>query len=148
MFFLYRYFITKEEFVVAEKARFAYGSKASVNAALQNGVVDAYDFLCLSGENEKPSLGWIDSQGNPVYVECVKYVEVVDVLPETGEEGVIYMLEGKAHIWYNGAFAPMSESVDLSALEAEVAKKVDATTVETMIETAVAEVSGIEVVEF
>ena len=133
---------------MAEKARFAYGSKANVNAALQSGAVDAYDFLCLSGENEKPSLGWIDSQGNPVYVEYVKYVEVVDTLPEIGEEGVIYTLEGKGHVWYNGAFVPMSESVDLSALEEEVAKKVDAATVKTMIETAVADVSGIEVVEF
>ena len=131
---------------MAEKARFAYGSKAKVEAALQSGVVDAYDFLCLSGENEKPSVGWIDSKGNPVYVECVKYVEVVDTLPEIGEEGVIYMLKGKAHVWYDGMFAPVSESVDLSEIQEEVSKKVDAATVQTMIK----EYSDslIEVVEF
>lgn len=133
---------------MADKARFAYGSKEKVAAAIESGAVDAYDFLCLSGENERPSVGWIDKNGNPIYVECVKYIEVVSTLPETGEEGVIYMLEGKGHVWYNGEFVPMSETVDLSELEAEVATKVDAATVETMIEDAIAEVAGVEVVEF
>lgn len=133
---------------MADKARFAYGSKSKVAAAIESGAINEFDFLCLSGENERPSVGWVDSQGNPIYVECVKYVEVVSSLPEIGEEGIIYMLEGKGYVWYDGAFAPMSETVDLSALEKEVATKVDAATVETMIETAVAEASGIEVIEF
>ena len=133
---------------MADKAKFAYGSKANIDKAISSGAVDAYDFLCLSGENEKPSVGWIDKNGNPVFVECEKYVEVVSELPETGVEGIIYMLEGKGHVWYNNAFVPMSETVDLSALQEEVNKKVDAETVETMIETAVAENSGIEVIEF
>lgn len=133
---------------MAEKARFAYGSKAKVEATLGSGAVDAYDFLCLSGENERPSVGWIDKDGNPIYVECVKYIEVVSVLPEIGEEGILYMLNGKGYAWYNEEFVPMSETVDLSALETEIATKVDAATVETMIETAVAEATGVEVVEF
>lgn len=138
-----------------QKARFAYGSKANVSAAIESGAVNEYDFLCLSGENEKPSVGWIDKNGNPVYVECVKYVEVVDALPETGEKGVIYMLEGKGYVWYNGAFASMAESADVTTLKTQVAdletemdSKVDTATVETMIETAVAEATGTEVVEF
>lgn len=133
---------------MADKARFAYGSKAKVKEALASGAVNAYDFLCLSGENENPSVGWIDSKGNPIYVEYVKYIEVVAALPEVGEEGIIYMLEGKGYVWYENAFVPMSESVDLSALEAEVSTKVDAATVEKMIDTAIAENAGIEVVEF
>jgi hypothetical protein len=133
---------------MADKARFAYGSKANIAAAISGGYVDAYDFLCLSGENEKPSVGWIDKNGNPVFVECVKYVEVVSTLPEVGEEGIIYMHEGKGYVWYNGAFAPMSETVDLSELQKEIANKVDIKTVETMIETAVTEASGFEIVEF
>lgn len=131
-----------------DKARFAFGSKANIDAALQSGAVDAFDFLCLSGENENPSVGWIDKNGNPVFVECVKYIEVVSALPEVGEEGIIYMLEGKGYVWYGSAFAPMSETVDLSGLEDEIAKKVDVATVESMIETAVAENAGIEVIEF
>lgn len=133
---------------MADKARFAYGSKAKVAAAIESGAINEFDFLCLSGENERPSVGWVDAKGNPIYVECVKYVEVVSALPEIGEEGIIYMHEGKGYVWYNNEFAPMSETVDLSALEEEVATKVDVATVETMIETAVAEASGIEVVEF
>lgn len=133
---------------MADKARFAFGSKENIGTAIESGAVDAYDFLCLNGENENPSVGWIDKNGNPVFVECVKYVEVISTFPETGEEGIIYMLNGKGYVWYDDAFVPMSESVDLSKLEAKVDTKVDAATVETMIETAVAEVSGIEVVEF
>ena len=133
---------------MAEKARFAFGSKAGVAAAIESGAIDAYDFLCLNGENEKPSLGWVDKNGNPIYVECDKKVEVVDAMPETGEEGIIYVFEGKGYVWYEEAFVSMTESVDLSALEAKIDTKVDADTVDKMIETAVAEVSGVEVVEF
>lgn len=133
---------------MAEKARFAFGSKAGVDAAIKSGAIDAYDFLCLNGENEKPSLGWVDKNGNPIYVDCDKKIEVVDALPETGEEGIIYVFEGKGYVWYKEAFVSMAESVDLSELEEEVAKKVDVATVEAMIETAVAESSGVEVVEF
>lgn len=133
---------------MADKARFAFGSKANIDKAIESGAVNEYDFLCLSGENEKPSVGWIDKNGNPVFVECEKYVEVVSELPETGAEGIIYMVEGKGHVWYDGAFVPMSETVDLSALEEAVNKKADIETVETMIETAVAENAGVEVIEF
>lgn len=133
---------------MADKARFAYGSKANIGNAIEKGLVDEFDFLCLSGENEKPSVGWIDKDGNPVFVECEKYVEVVSVLPETGMENVIYMHEGKGYTWYDNAFVPMSETVDLSALEEQVANKADVSVVEKMIETAVSEVTGFEVVEF
>lgn len=134
--------------MATDKARFAYGSKSKVATAIESGAINEYDFLCLSGENERPSVGWVDANGNPIFVECVKYVEVVSALPETGEEGIIYMLEGKGHVWYDGAFVPMTESVDLSVLEAKIDSKVDTKTVETMIETAVAEASGFEIVEF
>lgn len=140
---------------MADKARFAFGSKAGVEAAIQSGAVDAFDFLCLNGENESPSLGWIDKNGNPVYVECEKKVEVVDALPETGAEGIIYVFKGKGYVWYEETFVSIAESVDLTTLEGQVAEletqmetKVDAATVESMIETAVAESNGIEVVEF
>lgn len=133
---------------MADKARFAYGSKEKVAAAIESGAVDAYDFLCLSGENERPSVGWVDKNGNPIYVECVKYIEVVAALPEVGEEGILYMLEGKGYVWYNEEFVPMSETVDLSGIQAEVATKVDADTVKEMIDTAIANDVGVEVVEF
>lgn len=140
---------------MADKARFAFGSKSGVEAAIQRGDVDAFDFLCLNGENENPSLGWVDKNGNPVYVECEKKVEVVDSLPETGDEGIIYVFKGKGYVWYEEAFVSIAESVDLTTLESQVAdletqmeQKVDAPTVESMIKTAVAESNGIEVVEF
>lgn len=138
---------------MADKARFAYGSKARVATAIESGAINAYDFLCLSGENERPSVGWVDSQGNPVYVECVKYVEVVSALPETGEEDIIYLLEGKGYVWYGDTFVPMAESTDVTTLETQVTElttqmetKVDATTVQNMIEEHYD--AAVEVVEF
>lgn len=129
-----------------EKARFAYGSKANVSAAIESGAVDAYDFLCLSGENEKPSVGWVDKNGNPIFVECVKYVEVVESLPEVGEEGVIYIFESKGYVWDGEKFVPMTESADLTALQEAVDSKVDAETVQSMIEQY--SESAYEIVEF
>ena len=140
---------------MADKARFAFGSKANIGNAIENGLVDEFDFLCLSGENEKPSVGWIDKNGNPVFVECEKYVEVVSVLPETGVENVLYMCEGNGYTWYNNDFVPVAKQTDLteitnqvSNLETQINNKVDVTVVEEMIETAVAESVGIEVIEF
>lgn len=133
---------------MAERARFAFGSRGNIDAALKSGAIDAYDLLCLSGEGERPSIGWIDKNGNPVFVECVKCIEVVSALPDTGEEGIIYMLKGKGHVWYEDEFIPMADDIDLSALEAEIATKVDAATVGSMIETAIAESAGIKVIEF
>ena len=138
---------------MADKARFAFGSKANIGAAIESGAVDEFDFLCLSGENEKPSVGWIDKNGNPVFVECEKYVEVVDALPETGVENVLYMCEGNGYTWYNNAFVPVAKQADLteittqvSNLETQIGQKVDIQTVQGMIEEYSAH--GFEIVEF
>lgn len=106
--------------MATDKAKFAYGSKSRVAAAIESGAINEFDFLCLSGENEKPSVGWIDKNGNPVFVECEKYVEVVSELPETGAENVIYMCEGNGYTWYNSEFKPLAKSADLTNLETQV----------------------------
>lgn len=139
--------------MATDKSKFAFGSKANVFAALESEAINEYDFLCLSGENEKPSVGWIDKNGNPVFVECEKYVEVVDVLPETGAENVLYMCEGNGYTWYNNAFVPVAKQADLteittqvSNLENQIGQKVDIQTVQGMIEEYSAH--GFEIVEF
>lgn len=55
---------------MAQKAKMAYGSRAKLDSALQSGKVDAFDILLLSGENETPAMGWVDSKtGKPIIIE-------------------------------------------------------------------------------
>lgn len=54
---------------MAKKARHAYGSRNDVISAIQDGRIDSYDVLFLSGEDESPTIGWVDKDGNPIIVE-------------------------------------------------------------------------------
>lgn len=54
---------------MADKAKHAYGSRANLQNAIDAGLVDAYDVLFLNGENEAPTVGWMDKNGNPVIVD-------------------------------------------------------------------------------
>lgn len=71
---------------MANKAKHAFGSEANIDSALANGTLDAYDILFL---NEK-KIGWIDKNGKKVVLP--KSVQVVDELPSTGEENVLYII--------------------------------------------------------
>jgi hypothetical protein len=134
---------------MADKARHAFGRSEGIDNALQNGIIDAYDILFLDGDSNMPKVGWIDKNGNKVIVEDKEQVVHVDVLPEAdGDQNVIYIFEDAAYIWNGTECIPLSKDTDLSELENEVANKVDAATVETMIEEAVAKVTAVEVVEF
>lgn len=128
------------------KARHAYGTSANLQAALSAGTIDAYDILFLDGDTE-PKIGWVDKNGNAVIVSQDGYVQVVDALPESGEEGVIYIFSEEGYVWSGAEFVSISKSADLSALEAEIATKVDEATVDTKIETALGSLP-VEVVEF
>ena len=134
---------------MADKARHAFGRSESVDSALQSGVIDAYDILFLDGDTDAPKVGWIDKNGNKVVIEDKDQIVHVDTLPVAdGDKSVIYIFEDSAYIWNGNGCVPLSKDVDLSELEEEVAAKVDAATVEKMIETAVAEATAVEVVEF
>jgi len=64
------------------KSRHAFGSKENVLKALEQGLIDAFDILYLNGENEVPSIGWIDKDGNPVYVPVPENTESLKALIE------------------------------------------------------------------
>ena len=53
---------------MANKARHAFGNSENLQAALDSGVIDAYDIVLLDGETN-PKVGWIDKNGNPVIVD-------------------------------------------------------------------------------
>ena len=128
------------------KARHAYGTSANLQAALAAGTIDAYDIL-FPDDDTDPKIGWVDKNGNAVVISQDEYVQVVDALPSSGEEGVIYIFGEEGYVWSGTEFVSISKAADLSALEAEIATKVDEATVDTKIETALSSLS-VDVVEF
>lgn len=112
---------------MADKAKHAHGSRKNLEAAIASKAVDAFDVLFLSGEDEAPAIGWLDKNGNPI------------IIAPTDDLGALEsQLEEK--------IAMKASVEDLAGLETEMATKVDADTVQTMIEEHAS--SAIEIVEF
>lgn len=147
---------------MAMKAKHAFGNSSSIEAAKQANKIDAFDILFLDGDTE-PKIGWLDAQGNVCLVEDKVQVVRVEALPTAdGDENVIYVYNNEGYIWdsVNSQCVPMSKSADLTTLENQVSNlttqmedKVDASAVETMIESVVEEKlvevnTGYEIVEF
>lgn len=112
---------------MADKAKHAHGSRLNLDTAITNKVVDAFDVLFLSGENENPAMGWLDKNGNPIILSPADEVAKLETQVEAE-------LSKKAN------------TSDVEALEEEVKTKVDAATVQSMIDEHSSAV--IEVVEF
>lgn len=106
---------------MADKAKFAYGSLANLDAALQSGAVDAFDLLCLVDDGVA-RIGWVNKDGEPVIVDVPNDdVLVVDKLPETGKTGVIYIVGEVVYIWSGTQFIVISESTDVSDIKDRLA---------------------------
>ena len=114
------------------KARHAFGPSDKISEALQSGTIDAYDILFLDGETE-PKIGWITKDGEAVIVDNSPEIVTVSELPASGEEGIIYLFGEEGYFWNGTEFVTLSKSVDLSALEAEIATKVSADEVDEKI---------------
>lgn len=128
---------------MADRARHAFGTLENVDSALSSGAIDSYDILFLKDANGKPYVGWIDKEGNKVIVEETEKVIAVDgeSLPESGEEGKIYIFGDEGYFWNGTEFVNLCKPTDLTTLETQVSElgtqvetKVDAETVQTMIE--------------
>lgn len=108
---------------MAMKAKHAFGSLNDVQNALNSGTIDAYDILFLDGDTE-PKVGWIDKSGNFRLVDTEKVVIVEgETLPESGELGKIYIFDNSGYFWNGTEFINLSKPTDVTALEAEIAKK-------------------------
>ena len=146
-----------------DRARHAFGSLENIDTALSNGLIDAYDILFVKDANGKPYVGWIDKEGQKVIVQNEEQIIRVDELPTAnGDENVVYIYNNECYVWDGDKCVSTCKPADLSELEAElktkanveevtelsnqIAKKVDAETVQTMIEEH--SESAIEVVEF
>lgn len=137
------------------KSRHAFGNSENLQNALNLGSIDAYDILFLDGDTE-PKLGWVDKNGIVRLVQDkVQIVRVEELPTENGDENVVYIHNNEGYIWdtVNSKCVPMSKSADLTALEnqvgtleTQIGTKVDATTVQQMINTTLE--SSNEIIEF
>ena len=131
---------------MADKAKHAFGALERVDEALSLGKIDAYDILFVKDESGKPYVGWIDNQGQKVIVEEDDEVVVVETLPESGEVGKIYVFGEDAYVYNGTEFVNLCKPTDVSALEAEIANRVTAEEVKTIIKES--SDSFVEIVEF
>lgn len=130
------------------RSRHAFGNENDVDAALSAGKIDAYDILFLTTEDGKHKIGWIDKSGNKIILDDhdTKQVLVVEELPETGESGKVYIFGEDGYFWNGEKFINLCKPTDVSALEMEIATKVTADEVNTMIKESGD--SSVEIVEF
>lgn len=130
------------------KSKHAFGSEANVDAALASGKIDAFDILFLS----EKKIGWIDANGNKIILEDKVQVMPVEELPETGEEGILYVCNSIGYTYDGTEFKPIAETTGLD--EAAVDAKIEAAntelleTVKEYTDTQIQEVSAVKVVEF
>lgn len=136
-----------------DKSRHAFGNSQNLQNALNQGSIDAYDILFLDGDTN-PNIGWVDKNGVIRKVVDKAQIVRVDELPTSeGDENVVYVYQNAGYVWdtTTSQCVPLAKSEDLTVLENQVTNlttqmttKVDATTVQNMID----EASANEVVTF
>ena len=132
-----------------KKAKHAFGMLENVDNALLNGLIDNYDILFMKDANGNPHIGWIDANGEKVILQTNNENVIVvegESLPESGEAGKVYIFGEDGYFWNGTEFINLCKPTDVSALETEIATKVTAEEVKTMIKES--EDSLVEIVEF
>ena len=84
------------------RSKHAFGSEKNIAAALQKGLVDAYDILFL----DEKKVGWIDVNGNPVIID--KQVKHVSSLPLIGDVETLYIYDSHLYFWNGKNFVPVT----------------------------------------
>ena len=141
---------------MADRARHAFGMLENIDSAISAGTIDAFDILFVKDANGNPYVGWIDKGGNKVILEDKTQVVRIDELPASdGDANVVYIYNNEGYIWDGTKCVSLAKSANLTTLENQVSNletrvntKVDANTVQSMINTAIEDSSGGEVVEF
>lgn len=111
------------------RSKHAFGNSSGIDAALKAGKIDVFDVLFLDGDTN-PKIGWIDKNGNKVIVETGENDVVrVEALPESGEEGKIYIFGEDGYFWNGEKFVNLCKPTDVTELKddvTELVKDVDA----------------------
>ena len=131
---------------MANKAKNAFGNSSSIETAKQANKINDFDILFLDGDTE-PKVGWLDKNGETRIAVGKKQVVRVTELPVAdGDENVVYVYNNEGYIWDGTQCVSLSKPADLTALEAQIATKVDEARVQEMINASVE--TDNEVVEF
>lgn len=97
------------------KSRHAFGSEANIDAALEKGLIDAYDILFL----KEGKIGWINADGSKTILDNKSGVKTVDSLPESGEENMVYICNGKIYFWDGTEFIAPIDEIGISGDEVD-----------------------------
>lgn len=137
------------------KSRHAFGSEANIQTALSAGAIDAFDILFLS----EGKIGWVDKNGVPVILENKNQIVPVTELPDTGEEGVLYVCDNKFYYWNGEEFktpntdggiteSEMTDAINSAAEESlKAANAYTNAQIEEKMQT-IDSIDGVSVVEF
>lgn len=138
------------------RSKHAFGMEENIDSALEQGLIDEFDILFLKDADGTPKIGWIDKDRNKVIVEVGEDdVVPVESLPESGEEGKIYIFGEDGYFWNGEKFVNLCKPTDVAelikdidtletsvdTLESEVANKVDSEEVECSYEKVKYEIS-------
>lgn len=104
------------------RSRHAFGSLERVLEAISSGKVDSLDILFLKDANNKPYIGWVEKDGTPIILREEEKIVPVDVLPEVGETGKIYIYGSDGYFWNGTEFINLCRPTDVSVFEAELSK--------------------------
>lgn len=119
----------------------AYGGQ-TIKVLMEDGKYHEYILQPSDNGYALEKVGTTSSDGSS---QCVV---VVESLPETGEENVIYICNDEAYFWDGAEFTCLSKPADITALEKVLETKVSVEEVDTLIENKITEVSGTQIVEF
>ena len=126
---------------MANKAKHAFGNLADVQAALDDGKINAYDILFLDGDTD-PKVGWIDKNG--VFRLVENAADISEFEAALAEKANITDIEA-----LELAMANKANLEAFTELETEVSNKIDAVAAEEMIDNKIAEINSVsEIVEF
>ena len=103
---------------MALKAKHAHGSRKSLESAITNKVIDNFDVLFLSGEDENPAMGWLDKNGNPIILSPADEVAKLETQVKT-------------------KLAEKADAETVKTMEAEIANKVSAEEVNAKVKASV-----------
>lgn len=89
------------------KSSLVFGSEQNIESALSAGTIDECDILFLN----EGKIGWIDRNGKPIILETRQQIVPVSDLPETGENGVVYIYNNQLYLWDGTQFiSPVSNN--------------------------------------
>lgn len=97
------------------KSRHAFGSEANIDAALESGLIDAYDILFL----KEGKIGWIDADGNKIILEDKSQIVTVDQLPDEGETDTLYNYQNTMYFWDGEGYQSLSDGTGITADEVD-----------------------------